>query len=343
MAARSKHARDDDIARRASRGLSRLIASLLLGFIAFFGAFFVLVWGESRVNIGSAITGAVDLNASSATTGRAVTYTGPLVFERSADDGVLSGHFAYIRRSVETCAWIESPAKKSSGGERTRHGVRYKKQWVETVPDSSRFDTRGYDNRAGAVRSAEAFGGGLKIGSYRLEGVPEVLSPETIAPRLDQVAHVRSVDQHWAYLAADRHCAAAGAAIGDQRLRFEVLREGDLVTVFGRRQGRGIGPYRGQTLLTKGTRDTLLAGVETSRTVETWLFRAGGGLLLWFALYALLSPVVATIRWIPLVGALAGGAATIVTMVGALGLTLGFVFLGWGMTWFSRLFGGLVG
>jgi hypothetical protein len=335
MAPRDKTRKDTGLVTRAGRGVGRLIFSVVVGAIAFFGAFFVLVWGEARVNIGTAIAGAVNLNEMSAAQGRAVTYTGALGFTRGADDGVLAGHFAYIRRTVETCAWTETDDKKK--------GIVYAKRWVEAVPDSSRFGTNGYDNRTGAVRSAEAFGGELKVGSFRVEGLGEVLNAEMIAPRVDQVAHVRSVDQHWAYLAADRDCAPAGAAIGDQRLRFEVLREGDLVTVFGRRNGRAIAPFRGQILITKGGGEQLAAGVETARTVETWLFRGAGGLLLWFALYALLSPVVTTIRWIPIVGDLAGGVATLAAMVGALGLTLGFVFLGWGMAFFSKLYGGLVG
>ena len=321
-----------------SSRITAAISSVLVGAVTLMTGFLVLVWGEARVNIATTIENSTSLNDSDARSGAPVTYTGSLSYTRAADDGVLKGEYAYIRRRVETCAWVEKTVKKKG-----KESLAYKKRWIEVVPDSRRFSTRGFDNRPGPLREATAVGGGLTVGSMALTALPDVARADTIAPRMADVAQARLVDEKWAYLSAHKSCSESGAAIGDQRLRFDVLRAGDLVTVFGSRDAGRIMPFRGQLLLSRGDRSALINELSSERSTVTWFYRAGGAILLWIALYLLLRPAVALVGWLPIIGDLARGVATLMTMLAALALTLAFVFWGWGMTFFSNLFGGLVG
>ena len=87
----------------------------------------------------------------------------------------------------------------------------------------------------------------------------------------------------------------------------------------------------------------LVSQKKGERASKTWIFRASGGLILWIALFLIISPLLKLVTWIPLFGGLIKGAATAVTMLAALAFTVAFVFFGVGMTFFTNLIGSLVG
>jgi len=315
-----------------------MIAGFVLGVLLFFGAFFVLVWGESRVNIGTAIEHALHLNEHEHA-GGPVTYSGGLSFAEPAVAPLLKGDYAYVERIAQTCAWVETSRETKGGGQT----VVYDKRWIENVPDSDGFQSAGHDNKEGDVESRISAGLTLRVGDYELAEVTGFYAAEQIAPAVSQVKGARSVDQQWAYIASDARCSKqGGAAIGDQRLSYRTMNAGDLVTVFGKRDDKRLVPFRGQVLLARGSRDVLVLRLSRDRESQTWMYRGGGALLLWIALYFLLSPVLKLVSWIPLLGVLIRGAASVVTMLAALGAMLLFVFRGWGMPFFTSLFGGFL-
>ncbi|MFT7624228.1 MAG: hypothetical protein ACI9WU_003415, partial [Myxococcota bacterium] len=294
---------------------------------------------EARVNLSAAIAHATHMNDERPTVaGEAVTLTGGLSFERPADDPLLEGEYALVRRTSQTCAWVEKKARQKG------QPPSYRKGWVSEVPDSALFASAGHDNQAGVFGSKQSVGSVLRIGTLAVGDPTDFEGAEIIAPALEQVRQARSVDEEWVYLAADRACSQrGGAAIGDQRLSFAAMRAGDLVTGFGRLEGKRLLPHRGRLVISKGTRAELLTHVEASRDGRTWMFRGVGALLLWIALYFIIRPALDLVAWIPIVGSLARGAASAATMILAAALTLGFVFRGWGMTFFTKLYGSLVG
>ncbi len=323
---------------RLVRTLVRAALSVVGGIALLLLAFFVLVWAESRVNLAQTVQHAHHLNDREADSGRIVTYTGGLSFERPADEPLLPrGDFARVERVAQTCAWSEVRVKNAA--EPT-----YQKSWLDNVPDSDLFERTGYDNLAGVFGSRESNGAALRVGIFALAPVTDFLGAEIVVPSPEQVKGARTVDEEWAYLASDTRCGADGnAAIGDQRIRFRALRAGDLVTVFGRLDGERITAFRGQLILAKGGRDELLKRLAIDRDALTWMYRALGALLLWIALYLIIRPALDVVSWIPIFGDLARGAATAATLVLAALLTLGFVFRGWGMAFFAHLFQGMLG
>jgi hypothetical protein len=171
----------------------------------------------------------------------------------------------------------------------------------------------------------------------------QYLNLAAIAPLRGQVAGARFVDAEWAYFGGEKRCSGSGGAmIGDQRVSYHVLRAGDIVTVFGKYEAGHFGPFRNQVLLARGKRDALVSQMRQERSSQNWIYRIAGGFLLWIALYLIISPSLALVTWIPIIGTLVSAAATMVTMIVALALTGAVVFLGWGMAFFTRLFGGLI-
>ena len=322
-------------------GLTEIIGGVLGGGCLLAIGFFILVWGEARVNIGTSVVEAPMLGDAPVVPGGPVVHTGAVDFIKRAPEPILAGEYAAVHRTVETCAWHEKEPQGSSKAATT-----YIKSWTERVPDSEGFSSRGYDNPPGnaLLKSRETLAGGLKIGDVLLGEVTTVFAAETIAPRRADVKGAQLVDKQWAYMDGHAHCREGGEAqIGDQRVSFRVVRRGDLATAFGRWEDRVIEAYRGQVLLARGPRDKLLAESQSERELKTWIYRSAGALVLWIALYLLLKPALVLVRWIPLVGGLAQGAATVLTMLAALALTFCFVFLGWGMAAATHLFGGFVG
>jgi hypothetical protein len=314
------------------------VAAFVLGLTLLIGGFFVLVWGEARVNIATAIQNSPNLNDTEVEDGVPGTHTGALSFASPAVDPILSGDYGLVVRHVQTCAWVESETRKKQAV--TTH---YKKQWAELVPDSNAFATRGYDNKAGRLENSRAVGIRFRLGPYKLAPVTDFLNVATIAPQPGQVEGARIMDDQWAYLASDKGCnSGGGAMVGDQRIRFDVIRAGDLVTVFGTVKNGQLVPFRGQLILARGTRESLVKGLEQERSGQTWGYRAFGGILLWIALYLIISPALKLVTWIPILGTLVSGAATGITLIAALSITASFVFWGWGMTFFTRLFAGLI-
>ena len=276
-----------------------------------------------------------------------MTYTGRLGYTRAAQDDVLTGsdevektsQYAVIKRHVQTCAYVEDR------GEETRYG----KRWVSDmeVPDSSRFEQSGYDNTHGNIQSGSSYAKGLSvtgnetIGQMKLSTSIDslrILGGDDIVPVRTQVQGARQVDEIWAYI--DPECDLDNGTIGGQRVRFSVMRDGDLVTGFGIKKGQAIEPYHGSVYLSEGGRDKLILQVKSHGNENQWMFWCGGGVAIWIGLYLILSPILLMVTWIPLVGGLFKGAATMVTFFVALALTAGFVFWGWGMEtwmdWFSE-------
>ena len=339
------------IVGKAGRGLGKLLLTFVFGLILLTAAFLVLVWGEKRVNIGTAIEQSTHLNDEEASDGEAVTYEGALRVARPASDALLVGgptegaaQYAYVIREVQTCAWVEEKEKQSGGGSKTT----YEKRWVAQVPDSDDFATTGHRNVGGKLEKKETAGAGIRVGEYDVPEVTAYYGMETLPFDRESVSRfvkgATDSDSTWVYFALARRCTLeGGASIGDQRVAFKALRAGDRACVFGTRDGQSIAPFRGQTLLARGDRQALISSLKEERASTTWWFRGGGALLLWIALYLVISPILKFVTWIPILGGLIKGAATVITLVVAAGLTIGFVFFGWGMAFFMSVFGGIVG
>ncbi len=324
------------IASRPLRGLMGMVIGAL--FAA--SGFLVLAYGEARMNQGAAVSRSLNANEQTARFGAQVTATGALDAVRPAIDPLLRGDFVYVQRIVETCVWIESPGKTDAAP------PVYKKRWVRDVPDSRQFKVRGHDNpgrtsgKEGSTlaMSGETFGEGLLIEKRLLRDPIVVLGAETLAPSRTDVQGARLVQEQWAYLASSTECKDGGAGVGDQRVGFRVLRKGDLVTAFGVLRGAHIEAPQGATvLLTKGSRLALVDAVNHTRSPYAWLFRGGGGLLLWIGLSMFLGPLVQLVAWIPLLGGFARGAARLATLGIALLITLGVVYEGYGLGLVQRL------
>ena len=327
--------------RDVTHSIGQLSTGLGFGVVCFWAAFFVLVWAEARIHIGGMIEHAPNLNMDSSRDGIAATYTGVLSFARPADDELLNGDYGYIVRVAETCSWTELSAGEATGDNESG----YQKMWVVEVPDSDSFRVRGHDNIAPTYKERISQGTALRVGDYELGGeLTEFVGAQQITPARFQVAQARFVDGPWAYDAQDQECSdTGGAIIGDQRFTFYVLSAGEEVTVFGKKSGGSLLPAHNQFLMAHGNREALVSHFRNAGSQKIWLFRGLGALLLWVSIYLIVAPGMEILATLPLIREYLRPVGPWVKGLLALLLTSGFVFLGWGMRFFTNLFGGLVG
>ena len=332
----------------AGKGLQkgvRTLAGVAFGIVFVCGGFYVLAWGE----VGTTAKRAHHLNDGSAKSGIPVTATGEIAFEAPAPLNLLKqGKFAVLRRVVQTCAWTEG-----SGDQKA-----YKKEWFDAdqVPDHTRFSEPGHENKRGALKSyGPVFAKGLVLrgvnhGAVRLSAKKTevtLLGLQSIDLAGSAIVGVSHRDEGWAYLTTgqlDHHCAVGGGArVGEQRVKFQGIRKGATVTVFGEKSPEGVNAYHGTLYISVGDRDALISGMKRAQGSKKWVFRGIGALLLWIGLYLVIRPLLGLVAWIPLIGGMVKSAARLVTMAAALLLTAGFVLLEWGMDTVMSVLGGLVG
>ena len=354
MADETKDASKPGLAGRAGRGVLKVVLGEVFGIALLFGGFFVLVWGEARVNIAIAIGRADNLNeAPDVGEGSPVTYRGSVGYKVAARDGLLQGDFAVVRRRIHVCGVVEKKVTDKSGGE----SFEYEQKWLDA--DSSllkeKFATPSYNNPApidAAEAKTEAVAEGLSVGDYELSTVSDFMSLELIVPPVSdftksELFKARKQGDEWVYegdsTACEKDAKTPAARIGDKRVQFQVLRKNDLVTTFGMRKGQHIDTFRKQLVVIKGSRDELVDKMKSARQSKTWMFRAAGALVLWIALFLIINPALKLVTWIPIIGSLVKGAATLVTFLAAGAGVVAFVFFGIGMKFFTKLFGGLIG
>lgn len=328
----------DNTPKRSTSGLLGGLVGLIAGGILALAGLCVLAYGEARLNKLSALARAPHVNAAdpAPTAGTRVTLSGSLRALELAHDPLLRGDFVFVRRSVETCAWMEQAGKERGGP------PVYRKRWLKEIPDSSRFHSPGYDNPKARYQDAEVMGQGLMLDDTALAEPLQVVASDLLAPTRQDVVGARIVAEQWAYLSSSRECREGGAAIGDQRVTFRVLRPGDLVTAFGALKGKRLDPYAGELLLARGARAQLAQALEGHKAPMSWVARVGGGVLVWTGLTLFFAPIVALVAWIPLVGGLARGAMRLATVILALLVTLGVIYRGYGISAAASLLGGLI-
>ncbi|MEW6356160.1 MAG: TMEM43 family protein [Planctomycetota bacterium] len=120
--------------------------------------------------------------------------------------------------------------------------------------------------------------------------------------------------------------APSAPEVGDVRLSFAGIRPDANLFVCGKLQGGAVGPtnYKGVLLLLAGrvTEDQAIAALQSEHRMWTWIARIGGFLCMWIGMCMMAGPLTFLLRYIPVLGELAGGMLNFVFCVIALILTI---------------------
>ncbi len=328
----------------------------ILGVLLFLASFVLLVWNEGKLNVAAMAQSSVDISAIATPTAQQnqfvsitdkITTTTPLGDDRF----LLPGPYVVVDRVVEMYAWDEerkTERQKHLGGSETEiTRYTYQSRWTPNPENSSDFKyPQNHQNPPKAIPDQLFKVPTARVGRYTLD-----------MPSFTRVSERRSSCQdpgsvaEWGYggtihlppggnlsLGAQNSRVDGKAQrtpnyifqgtgtpqtpnIGDIRVCYGVLPTNTTVTVFGQLNQTQILPYIARQTpvyrVIPGTRAAAIAALKSEHTIWTWVFRAGGFLMMWFGLMLMGSPLSAFLDVIPWLGDVAEGITFISSFITA--------------------------
>lgn len=322
--------------------LSRIggsIKSVLLGLALFLVAFPLLFWNEGRAvkreqalddGAGSVISVSAE-TIDAANDGRLVHVTGFATTDETLNDAELGigVNGLALRRNVEMYQWQEheeSKTEKNVGGStETTTTYSYDKDWSERVQNSSQFKVaEGHENPASMpYRERSWTASKATLGAYRLE--PSLIDRLGGATEMQIDAGMLGEEQAATFKVDDgrlyRGENPQSPAVGDVRIHYEVLMPQN-ISIVARQVRDSFEPYQtsnGETLLLvrNGTHsaEQMFAAAKAANTVQTWLLRGAGFVLMFIGLGLVFKPLSVIADILPIAGTLVGMGTGLVALL----------------------------
>ncbi|MFC1599556.1 TMEM43 family protein [Patescibacteria group bacterium] len=304
------------------------IGWLLLGIVIFLASFWLLHKTIVRTDYTDVADRAIEITESKGDS-EFVYVTGEFKSDELLSDGLYldEGEYLVIDRTVEMFAWVETVETDEDDFKY----YDYDKQWVDEVPDSSKFDDDRYfenpekpeRNLKEEVNTATVGGYEVDLNKLRLPSLsPLELSDNNVT--LYEFEELQS-DENYDYI-FDGNGTFEEPEVGDVRIKFSVLEPYNKVTVFGRLDGKELVAHhqdqeKGLYRVFDGTLDdskSVLAGeYKTAGTMG----EIGVMILMWIGLMLVLKPLSVSLELIPFLGKFGKGALVIITAILAFAIT----------------------
>ena len=301
--------------------------------MAFFTATVLLWTNEGRVNFGRIGAESIPIETAAidpAREGAFVAASGVLLGDAPVGDSnfLHPGDWLEVERLVEVYAWEEKTKSGAGSGTRTPDDYEYQKVWTDSPADSSTFAVpSGHANppltvNGGAFRPETGNLGAYTVDLRSLDlpdADPLVLDRERVILGED-----RAISGEYIFVGKG---TLENPAVGDLRIRFQVVPSGRTATLFGQVAGSRIDPYfhrdrdRLYRAFFSGRADALAAMSEEYR-FALWGMRAMGLFLYWASFLLVFSPLSRLLGGIPVLGGLGKGLIAVVTFVPAALLAL---------------------
>jgi len=313
--------------------ISGSIKGVLIGLILFVVSFGVLYWNEGRVNLAPYAKKSIPVDATQTATVNAqtlVALSGQLTSSTNLGDTyVKQGKYLALQRNVEIFAWTQetqSDKKKNLGGsEDTTTTYTYKKEWVKSPAESSKFKiSDGHLNVPKTINDELLRNENAAIGKY-------TFNPGMITlPDFQKLPLTGSLVNANGKLVNDYLYFGKGTItepqIGDQRISYNYLPLNQNVTAFGTISGSTLSSYRAGKVtlfhLFYGTKDDGITALQQDYTMKLWGFRLLGFLFMLFGLNMIMSPIGALMDVIPLLGSVTKGTLFFLSLIVSLVLSI---------------------
>ena len=277
---------------------------LLVSILLFIGSFTLLYSSESRLNFRSNTAGTEnvaetakalpsdEINTIQWYEGKLVSVTGELEADKEFGDKYLDpANFIILRRIVEMYSWNEEGQSSEN--------YEYSKKWAEFPEDSGLFQNQQYQNPIKKIDSAEKIAKDAHIGVYKID-VEKAMLPALQTIQLDQDVIIITPDMRYQegyiYLGSKN---VNDPEIGDLRISYEGIYDGEIVTAFGKLKDDQIISYTDNTTevenplyrIYSGTRQQALREMKSENLAYVWTFRIISFIILWIAVYLFLNPM----------------------------------------------------
>lgn len=315
---------------------SRLMGSfktVLLGFILFTGAFFLIWWNEGRaikttIGLEQGLNETVNANLNKIepnNDGKLVHLSGEVSSEEllTDHDFKFSVKAIKLKRSVEMFQWVEKKEvkknKKVGGSEETKTTYTYEKEWKNSLIDSDEFEKRKKHNNPKVIPFNEynIKSRKVNIGVYQLSptlitGVNHYEAYENI--KLDSLKYEN------AKLIYDKNNSPTiylgdgdinKPKIGDIIVSFDIVPVNKTYSIIAQQQKESFCPFKtasGTTIeiISKGihSSEEMFGAEHSSNNIMTWLYRFASLLMLYFGIKNIFNPLVVLAEIIPFLGKL---------------------------------------
>jgi len=336
------------------------IKGVLVGLALFAASFVLLFWNEGNTvktargltEVASQVVSIPSDPVDPAMEDKLVHLTGEATTDESlADDALgVSGVVIKLQREVEIYQWEEDESSSSErrvGGRKTSTKTySYKKVWSKGRVDSSSFKKlEGHENTGsitwpGKTLTAKKVTLGAfdlspglvgQIGGY--EDMP-VTQDVLDALTADVKAKVQLAGSGY-YVPASSGASPASPQIGDQRIKFRVVKPQD-VSVIAQQVKSTFCAYTagsGKTfeMLKAGiqTSEAMVAAAKAANKMMAWILRFVGFLLMFFGLCLVAQPLVVVADVVPFLGSLLGLGVALFAGIIAATLSLITIAVAW--------------
>jgi hypothetical protein len=262
--------------------------------------------------------------------GSLIHFTGQATTDSQITDpifGVGPEHVLKLKRNVEMYQWVESKhtetTKNTGGSTDTTTTYTYTKAWKDTLQSGFEGEPEGHENPTSMLYVAQSFvADDIRVGAFPLSSeilskiywwqpLPDSLSTESILEQ-PNTSYVTISGNAFYFRTADEATTTTTTTttpqIGDTRVSFQII-PSQVVSVVARQTGSGLSTYTasagGSVLLVEaGYHDPaeMFKHANQALTVQTWLFRFLGWLLVFVAISSIMQPLSVCADVIPFVG-----------------------------------------
>ena len=331
--------------------------NMVIGILLFIAAFPLLFWNEGRAvrraksldegakNVVSVVADTVEVGNE----GVLVHFTGEATTTDILTDSdfSLSVNAIKLSRNVEMYQWTEDSEsetkEKLGGGTETTTTYTYKKDWADSLVDSSDFEEPiGHENPANMAYDDKTFEAStVTVGAYKLS--------ETLISRMNYYEDHQPDDGNLSSILTSSLLTNAEISgkyiyignnpnapeVGDLRISFAVVNPTN-VSIIGQQMGETVTAYKAKAgsdilLLQRGTVDaeSMFETAQQQNTLILWVLRIVGLVMMYAGLMTILKPLAVTGSVIPLLGNIVEGLLGVVAGLIALALTLVTVSIAW--------------
>lgn len=304
------------------------IAWLFIGVLVFLGSFYVLYKGVVRTDYASVAEQAV-MADESAEDKTFVYATGEIMSDETLGDNLYlkQGEYIAFEREVHMYAWVENV--EHEGDEKI---YTYDTKWVSDVPLSEDFkERRNHENPMKAEKSVKKVVPEAEIDGYKIDAgdviLPRLYPLELSEENIELLEYQQIVsDDDYDYI-YDGYGTYEEPEVGDYRIKYSVLPEGEKVTVFGRLSDSEIEKHHSKSesklfRLFMGEKEDAIAVLASEYEVSGWMYKISGFLLMWIGLMLMLKPLTVAVEIIPFLSKMGKTAIGIATFAVALLITV---------------------
>ena len=316
---------------------------IVFGFLLLIGGIILLWWNEGN-NVRNLKTTAemsksyIDVSSEVVkpeNEGKLVATSGPLLNEQELVDTTFNVKQVtpILRRVVEVYQWVEQSDTDSETNETT---YTYKKEWSNTIINSSSFAKAGHDNPTEKPYDDEYYTSTeVKVGAFTLSSNQvNDLSMEGVYANYDEET-INGLGYKITGKYVTNSVDPANPQIGDARISF-VYNNSTEISVLAVQTGNSFTDFvskAGKTINRimdgKHSGAEMIEVIKKENKMLKWGLRVAGAFMIIASIAIMLKPISVTAGYVPVLGSIVGSAVGLIAVILGLAISLVVIAIAW--------------